>query len=131
LDSRIKLASVAKRPEALSQQPEALPQQPEELPQMSTTRVRVKERMATVYEKVQGSVAYVNLRAGLVRLQLPDGERLPPGTTVEVYHRYLTGTAVSATLKVTDSRPGSAEARLAMGHRTPKIARGDLFVAWK
>jgi hypothetical protein len=125
------LVSSRRRYQSASQPARATARMEEQPRQEATPLAPVEEPMAPVHEKVHGSVAHVNLQAGLVQLHLHEGVRLPPGTTVKVYHRYLTGTAVSAILEVIDSRPGTADARPVNRHRMPKIARGDEFEAWR
>jgi hypothetical protein len=87
--------------------------------------------VAPVLKKVTGSVQSVNLPAGVVQLRLHQGETLPSGSSVKVFHQTITGGQDVAVLKVIESRPGAAYARPLSTTRSPKIARGDSLEGWR
>jgi len=87
--------------------------------------------MAPVREKIKGEVVRVDRQAGLVRLHLYGRQTLTPGTSVKVYHRFLTGTAETARLEIVDSQPGVASARPLPTEGLPRVARGDEIEVWR
>ncbi len=75
---------------------------------------------------VTGSIVKVMALDGVVRIQVAGQARIPTGTKLEVYHRYLTGQHLVGRAEVVHSANGIVTARSL--DRTPfrNVARGDL-----
>jgi hypothetical protein len=92
------------------------------------------EQLAPVYKKapvpeeMRGNVTHVDLSTGLIELHVHDEMELPLGAEVKVYHRFLSGTAMSGILQVVKTEAGAATARPLKHGRFPRVARGDQVV---
>ncbi len=87
--------------------------------------------VAPVYRKVAGRVGAVDGKSGIVRVDLAEKDVLPAGTKIRVYHESASGERRAVHVRVLDSVPGVAAAKLVAGEPTDVIAPGDATVAWK
>jgi hypothetical protein len=84
-----------------------------------------------VFQKVRGQIAAIDVKTGVVQVDLSEEESLPAGTKIRVYHKTQTGEAIAVHMKVLKSVAGAAAAQLIDGAGLDSVAPGDKTVAWK
>ncbi|MDP6466836.1 MAG: hypothetical protein QF918_03810 [Pirellulaceae bacterium] len=84
-----------------------------------------------VFQKVRGQIAAIDVKTGVVQVDLLEEESLPAGTRIQVYHKTQVGKAVAVHMKVLKSVAGAAAAQLIDGAGLDSVAPGDKTVAWK
>lgn len=108
--------------------------QPEETPEPAVLQPEADPQpagLAPVFERAKGLVAHVDAANRRVELHIHGDKTLRVGSTLKVYHEFLTGRVPTAVLEVVESSPGYALARPVRQGRMPHVARGDEIEAWR
>jgi len=84
-----------------------------------------------VFHKVRGRIDAIDIKTGVVHVNLSEEESLPAGTKIKVYHETSSGEAVTVDLRVLQSVAGRATAQLIDGASSDSIRLGDKTTAWK
>jgi len=108
----------------------ALPAKRMEIAQVPEVRLPAST-LPPVFQKVRGRIAAIDVKTGVIRVDLLEGESLPTGAKIQVYHQTQAGQSVAVHLRVLDSVVGVAAAQLIDGATLDSIAPGDKTIAWK
>ena len=120
--------------ERLSKEPEefdpAGPAKRMEIAQVPAARLPAST-LRPVFRKVRGRIAAIDVKTGIVRVDLFQEESLTAGAKLQVYHKTAAGQSVAVHLRVLNSDVGVATAQLIDGAALDSIAPGDKTIAWK
>lgn len=97
-------------------------------PRVQNARVPMTSRQPQARQKIVATVVGINHRTGTVMLR--SGQPLRPGSSVTVYHQYLTGERLVAHLLIQSVNGGQAVARATDRSGLMKIETGDRAICF-